>query len=388
MILSSIILTSDAARRCASGELNFTSRDVVGRRPAHAGIAVLKDRRGKFVASAFVSPGSRYFLRVITRKDEEIGGAYWRERLRAAYERRGRLFEITDAFRVVHSEADGIPSVVIDKYNDIWSMQITSLGAETIKNELVEMIVDEFSPASIVEKNNLAMRESEGLPLLEKIIYGDRSETCVREGGERFKVDVLSGQKTGAYLDYRAFRLKAREFARGFCLDAFCYEGWFSCQIAGTASCVVAVDSSEGAVNAAMENAGLNGHSNIEFVRSDVFKYLDRCERRFEFVHLDPPPFARGYGKVASAISGYRKLLCGALGLLNAGGVLFVSSCSHAVTENVLEKTLLDCAVQAGFRAEIVFRGIQDSDHPLLRGFPRSLYLKAVAARCFPDPGR
>lgn len=381
MILSLIIISNDAVKRCVRGELIFSLRDVVGRRPKHAGIAELKDKRGKFVAIAFVSPGSRYYLRIISRKKEKADRAFWRERILAAYKRRSRLEALTDAYRVVHAEADGIPSVVIDKYNDIWSLQISSAGAETIKNDLAEIIADEFGPASIIEKNDLAIRKFEGLSLAEKTIYGDRSGTFVREGSQRFKVDVLRGQKTGAYLDYRAFRLKAREFAMGFCLDAFCYEGWFSCQIAKSASNVVAVDSSEEAISAAKENARQNGHDNIEFIKSDVFKYLDRCERKFDFIHLDPPPFAKGHGRIESAIAGYKKLLSGALGLINDGGILFVSSCSHAVTENVLEKTVLDCMKRAGFKPEIVFRGIQDVDHPLLKGFPRSLYLKAIAAK-------
>lgn len=382
-MISSLIITNDAAARCARGERWLSARDVVGRRPTFPGIATILDRRRRFVAMAFSSPGSRCFLRVITTSEEAIDRAFWRRRVRRAFERREGLAPTTNAFRVVHAEADGIPGVVIDKYNDVWAIQVSAAGAETVAGDLCEIIVQDFGPAALVEKNDIPVRREEGLPTAQRLAWGTKGRSLVREGDQRFDVDVLAGQKTGAYLDYRAFRLRARAFARGRCLDAFSYQGWFSCQIAPRADAVVAVDASADAVAAARENALRNGHANIECVRADAFEYLQGCSETFSFIHLDPPPFAKGRASLGAAIAGYRRLLKEAWRLLDSRGVLMVSACSHAITERILEEVVLTSMARAGRSGEVVFRGIQDVDHPVLRGFPESLYLKAIAVRGF-----
>lgn len=380
-MISSLIITNDAAARCARGERWLSARDVVGRRPTFPGIATILDRRRRFVARAFSSPGSRCFLRVITTSEEAIDRAFWRRRVRRAFERREGLAPTTNAFRVVHAEADGIPGVVIDKYNDVWAIQVSAAGAETVAGDLCEIIVQDFCPAALVEKNDIPVRREEGLPTAQRLAWGTKGRPLVREGDQRFEVDVLAGQKTGAYLDYRAFRLRARAFARGRCLDAFSYQGWFSCQIAARADAVVAVDASADAVAAARENARRNGHPNIECLRADAFEYLRGCSETFSFIHLDPPPFAKGRASLGAAIAGYRRLLKEAWRLLDSRGVLMVSACSHAITERILEEVVLTSMARAGRSGEVVFRGIQDADHPVLRGFPESLYLKAIAVR-------
>lgn len=380
-IASTVTLENAAAKRLLAGALWFSARDCIGRVPRMAGIARVLDKRGAFLASAFTSPKGRYLLRVITRDDVPIDRSFWLQRIRAANDRRRRLLEVTDAYRMVFSEADGIPSVVIDRFNDVIALQLSSAGAESIKQELVELLAAEFAPAGICEKNDLAARKAEGLPLHEGLLFGDGSATEVREGDQRFEVDVLAGQKSGAYLDYRRFRLQAREFVKGNCLDAFCYQGWFACQIASKAKRVVAVDASADALAAAGRNARLNGHANIECVKADAFAYCEDLKERFDFIHLDPPAMVREHAKLGVAERAYRKLLAGALRALNPEGVLMVSSCSHKFSERMLEAAALGAIAEAGRAGEILWRGIQDSDHPVLRGLPESLYLKALAAR-------
>ncbi|MFH0798637.1 MAG: class I SAM-dependent rRNA methyltransferase [Pseudomonadota bacterium] len=379
MMYSSIVISNEAVKRCEGGELWFPCRDVVGRKPRIAGIVNLIDKRKRFVGMAFLSPGSRYYIRVFSRAPAKADKEFWRERIRRAYERRVPLAATTDAYRVVHAEADGIPSVVIDKYNDIWSLQTTSSGAETIKKDLIEIVVADYSPASVIEKNASQMRKAEGLPTGDRIAFGSRRSATIKEGDQSFEVDVLAGQKTGAYLDYRSFRLKAREFARGRCLDAFCYQGWFSCQIAGAANEVIAIDSSAAAVEAAKKNAAINRHGNIEFVKADVLEFFKGQGEPFDFIHLDPPAFAKGGAKTEAAVRGYRRIVEDALRLLAPHGTLMVSSCSHGITEGVLEKIVAGCLQKAGLACEVIYRGIQDRDHPPLKGHPESLYLKAVA---------
>jgi 23S rRNA (cytosine1962-C5)-methyltransferase len=258
---------------------------------------------------------------------------------------------------------------------------VTCAGAETIRELLLALLEEEFEPASILEKDDIAARDAEGLPRAERIIAGERARTIVREGERRFDVDVLAGQKTGAYLDYRAFRLKAREFARGRCLDAFCYQGWFACQIAGKGAHVVAIDASAAALEAAVRNAELNGIKDIEWRRGDAFELLESCEGAFDFVHLDPPAMAREQRHLPQAVRGYAKLLRAALALLAEGGVVMVSACSQRITERILEEAVRDAVARAGRTGEVLWRGVQDLDHPVRRGLPESLYLKALAVR-------
>lgn len=375
----SITVSNDAAKRLAAGRLWFARSDVVGRKPNIPGIVNLVDRRGRSVGMAFLSPGSQYYLRVFSKSKQKTDKMFWRERIVSANDRRSSFLTTTDAYRVVHAEADGIPAVIIDRYNDIWAIQITASGAMTIAQDLIDIIVQEFAPAAIVEKNSSQSRSSEGVPKEDRIIFGDRSDTVIRELDQRFEVDVLAGQKTGAYLDYRAFRIKAREFVHGLCLDAFCYQGWFSCQIASKAANVISVDGSSSALAAAKRNAQINGHDNIEFVKADVLDYLKKCKREFDFIHLDPPSFSKGAGGRVQAMAGYSRLITSAARLTRRGGVMMVSSCSHAVTEGMLERAAVSALKKLGFDAEVLFSGIQDRDHPVRNGHPESLYLKAIA---------
>lgn len=385
----SIVLNNSAVKKLKQGCLWFSESDCIGRRPRIAGIERIFDKGGKFVAYAFLSPDSRYFLRVIACKDETIGREFWRERIVRANERRMRLFDLTDAYRVVYSESDGIPSVIIDRYNDLLAFQISSSGAETIKKELIELLIDIFHPASIIEKKvSLKIAKPDVSPawgqresLENSVVYGEKICTTIKERNQRFELDVLAGQKTGAYLDYRRIRFKARELAKGRSLDAFCYQGWFSCQIAGATAHVIAVDSSQQALDAAKKNAALNNHKNIEFVKADAFKYLAECRDHFDFIHIDPPAMAKEHAKLAQAIRGYKKLVTNALRILNDNGVLMISSCSHKISERMLEEAVTESLVAVGKKGEIIWRGVQDMDHPIMRNMPESLYLKAVAVQ-------
>jgi 23S rRNA (cytosine1962-C5)-methyltransferase len=381
-MITSVTLDTKAKKALLNGGLWFGRGDIIGRRPNLPGIAVVYDKQKNPLGTAFLSPGSAYFLRLFSRRIEKADRSFWRERMLKAYKRRAQLFDVTDAFRVVYGEADGMPSVIVDKYNDIWSFQITSAGAETIRNDIISIIEEEFSPASIIEKDDIAIREKDGLARCERVVFGTKTKALVKEADQVFEVGVLSGQKTGAYLDYRKIRLMAKEVARGKCLDAFSYQGWFSCQIAGGATEVIGVDSSATATAAARENAERNGHKNCEFIKSDVFDYLERSGGKFDFVHLDPPSFSKGGGSVRQAMQGYKKLIALAVPRLKKDGTMIVSSCSHAVTERLLEEAISAAMSKAGRRCKVLFRAMQDADHPVVRGHSESLYLKAIAIRC------
>ncbi|MFA4973237.1 MAG: class I SAM-dependent methyltransferase [bacterium] len=365
---SSIIIDNKAAREAKAGELWFPAASVVGRRPKLPGIARLLDRRRRFVALAFLSPDSPHYLRVISLQDSTVDFAFWRERFERALARRKRLFDVTDAYRVLFGESDGIPSVIVDRYADVVSFEIGCSGALSIRKEIIKIIEELLSPRAIVENSDA-------------VVKGEEARTVVREGDQRFEVDALSGQKTGAYLDYRPMRFAARDLARGDCLDAFCYQGWFSCHIAGFAKSVIAVDSSQPALDAAAKNAAMNGHNNIELVRADAFEYLKGCKRKFDFIHLDPPAMAKRRQDIAAAIRKYEKAVSDSLTALKPNGILMISACSQKITQRMIEQVFESASKGSGRPHEIVWQGIQDIDHPTLRGHSESLYLKAGAAR-------
>ena len=374
-------MANSGVSKVGAGAIWLTARDISGRLPPHPCIAYLVDKRGRVHATAFVSNAGGIPVRVIEPKKVTADKEFWRRRIMCAYERRAELSKETNAFRVVSSESDGTPSVTIDKYNDIWAVQTTSAGAETIKGDIIDIIIDEFKPASIIEKNDVVSRTADGLVRREFVCFGTNTATEIREGTERFMVDVLGGQKTGAYLDYRSIRKKGAGAISGRVLDAFCYQGWFACQAAANAKEVVAVDSSESAIDAARVNGERNAHNNIKFICADVFKYLESTEEMFDAIHLDPPSFVRSRQKLTVAIMGYKKLLSAALKRLETGGTLIVSSCSHHISERILEDVVTESVKKGGREAKVLFRAVQDIDHPLKKGFAEALYLKAIAVK-------
>jgi 23S rRNA (cytosine1962-C5)-methyltransferase len=424
-MFASVIIGARAAKKAKEGHPWVAVRDVLSRRFSTAGIVGVLDKKGEFLGQAFYSPRSKIALRLITRSKEKIDREFWVKRVQGALKRRKEYTAqdfnaSSNAFRVVYAESDGMPSIIIDKYNDIASFQITSAGAETVKEDIVAAVKKVLRSAAIIEKDDIAVRRLEGLPLIERIVLGDKTATVITEGGLRFEVDVLRGQKTGAYLDYRRFRLNppSPPLAKGgtagisTALDLFCYQGWMACRLAKNFTKVIAVDASQDAITAAKRNAQLNGipcHSRvrgddggIEFICADAFEYLKetaghypssksaaggRVERQrtayplFDLIHLDPPPFAKGRKNLPAALKGYEGLILDAVKLLKKGGVLFVSSCSHHISEGALEKIIEKTFQVSGFNFHVIYRGIQDSDHPVMKGFSESLYLKAIAVR-------
>jgi 23S rRNA (cytosine1962-C5)-methyltransferase len=317
---------------------------------------------------------------VITTADIQIDATFLKSAIIKASKKRTELMKITDAYRVVNSEGDSLPSIVIDRYNDIFAFQLTSAGAETLKTDLISIVREEFSPKTIIEKNAVSSRKRENLPETEKIVFGKDTSTIVREGDLRFEVNVLYGQKTGAYLDYRPFRFEAEKLAHGRCLDLFAYQGWLSCHIAKNAKMVTAIDSSQEALAAARKNAVLNSISNIEFSRADAFDYLKTCCGLFDFIHIDPPAVAKNRSDVGPAIGALKKITLSGIKRLNPGGTLLISSCSHKITERILEGVVIDTGRAAKRTGRVVFRGIQDLDHKPRKGLAQSLYLKGIAA--------
>lgn len=344
-----------------------------------AGIVTVLSPKGHALGQAFFSPHSQIMLRRLTLSVTTIDDAFWRARLQRALHKRTALAKTTNAYRVVFGESDGLPSIVIDRYNDIAVIQTLSAGAETIKEVLCNLVMELLPVTTLIERNDVAVRDLEQLPLIKRVVRGEKTRTEIQDGHLRFEVDCLEGQKTGAFLDHRASRRHLTQLARGRVLDCFSYEGWGACYMAAKVDAVIAVDISAPACARIRANVARNAAPNVEVQEADVFDFLKNCDDRgekFDLIHLDPPAFIKNRKHLAAGIRGYKEINLRALRCLNPGGTLVTSSCSYHLTVDVMCEMLCEAASDIG--RELVVRDQlgQDEDHPVLLHFPESQYLK------------
>ncbi|HYG80564.1 MAG TPA: class I SAM-dependent rRNA methyltransferase, partial [Pyrinomonadaceae bacterium] len=345
----------------------------------------VRDERGRFTGRALYSSRSEISLRLLTLGDEEIAREWWRARLRAAARRREGIAPEASAYRLVYSEGDLLPSLIVDVYGDVLVLQTLSQGTEALKETLTGLLVEELNPRAVVERNDVRVRSLEGLELSTGVLYGDApGEIEIVQHGVRFLVHPLGGQKTGSFLDQRENRLAARRLARGRALDCFTFNGAFALHLAEACESVLGLDISGEAVEAARRNAELNGATNAEFREANVFDALREMEaagERFDTIVLDPPAFAKNRASVKAAARGYKEINLRALKLLEPGGVLVTCTCSYHMPEHLFLEIVADAARDARRRVQLVEKRAQSSDHPVLFGVPETYYLKCVIAR-------
>ncbi|HEY4422777.1 MAG TPA: class I SAM-dependent rRNA methyltransferase [Pyrinomonadaceae bacterium] len=376
------------ADRVRQGHLWIYRSDVVAVDAEGGSVVTVKDERGNFVGQALFSDSSQIALRFLTQSNEEIDRDWWRRRIAEAGGRR-HISPETNAYRLIYSEGDLLPSLIVDRYADVLVMQTLSQGTDAVKSMLTELLVEEFKPRAVIERNDVRVRELEGLPLITRTVYGDApSELEILQHGLRFVVEPLGGQKTGSFLDQRENRLAARAAAqttdRGRALDCFTFNGAFALHLASVCDNVIAIDISADAVAAGERNAQLNEIANVDFVEANVFDVLREMEAagdRFDVIVLDPPAFAKNRASLKAAIRGYKEINLRALKLLNPGGVLITCTCSYHVSEELFIEIVAQAAIDAHRRVQIVEKRIQASDHPVLVGVPETYYLKCVIAR-------
>ncbi len=424
-----VTITRRGADRARGGHLWIYRSDVRDAGEVEGGSVVrVRDERGRAVGQALYSDRSEITLRLLTTRDETIDREWWRARLRAAAARRasigqeagavrrgysagdqlrtgcasrgrvggrarGRgaaarrasIGQEAGAFRLVYSEGDLLPSLIVDRYGDVLVVQTLAQGTDALKELFVELLVEEFAPRSVVERNDVRVRGLEGLPLRTGVLYGEEpGELEVEQHGVRFRVAPLGGQKTGAFLDQRENHLAARRYARGRALDCFTFNGGFALSMAPNCESVTGLDISAEAVAASRRNAELNGAGNVEFREANVFDALHALEsagERFDTIVLDPPAFAKNRASVAAAARGYKEINLRALKMLSAGGHLVTCTCSYHMTEPLFLEVLSEAARDARRRVQLVERRTQSQDHPVLLGVPETLYLKCVVAR-------
>ena len=396
------VVSPKGVGRVRAGHLWVYRSDVI-RAPAVESGAVVRvvDGRGHFLAWAHFGAESEITLRLISTTEVEIDRDFWRRRLRAASEWRRRVVIETDAYRLVHAEGDLLPGLVIDRYGDSFAVQTLTRGMEALKSLWVGLLVEEFNPRLIVERNDVKVRQLEGLPMTSGTLYqagepgltaapdgpsrvASPGEFYITEHGVKFWVDLLGGQKTGAFLDQRENRAAAMRYGFGRGLDCFSFHGSFALHLARVCEHVTALDISAAAIERARRNAELNGMANVEFVEANVFDRLREYGeqgRRFDTIVLDPPAFAKHRGSVEAALRGYKEINLRALRLLEPGGVLITCSCSYHVGEDLFLRMLADAARDAGRAVQVIEKRMQGRDHPVLLSVPETYYLKCIVLR-------
>ena len=348
-------------------------------------VVALVDGRGRFLAKAFWSSRSKIALRIVTRDEEPVDEGFLAARLASAIALRERTFGDERFVRLVHGEADLLPGLVVDRYGDAAVMQTLVPFTDRRKALLADLLASALSLATVVERNDVRVRELEGLPQTKGVLRGPPPGPIeYREGEVRMRIDLLAGQKTGTFLDQRENHLRAGEYARGRCLDCFSYAGGFALQLARRAEAVTAVEMQAGAAALLRENAVLNRAGNLEIVEANAFDYLrDRSEEEpaFDLVVLDPPAFAKNKESLPAARRGYKEVNLRAMQVLRPGGFLVTSSCSYHLSEELLEAIVLDAANDAGRKIQLVERRGAGRDHPVLLGVPETRYLKCLFLR-------
>jgi len=378
--LTTVRVNRKAADRAASGHPWIFASDVVDRGDAAPGDAVrVLDPKSKFLGVAHYSSTSQITLRLLSTRPEIIDRTFFRERLASALGHRERIVQNSDAYRLVFSEGDLLPGLIVDRYGPYLALQTLSQAMDRARDVIIDCLQELVAPAGILARNDASIRKLEGLPLEVVTLAGEIPERVhIRMNGLQLEADLLRGQKTGVYLDQRENYLAAGRWARGRVLDCFTSSGGFALHAAAQAESVEAVDSSAGALATAEANARANGIANINFRQADVFDFLSGLERRYSMVVLDPPAFAKSRRAVEDAARGYKDINLRALRLLDSGGVLVTCSCSHHMSEGAFYEVIAQAALDAGKTLRVLERRTQSSDHPILLTVPETMYLKCL----------
>jgi 23S rRNA (cytosine1962-C5)-methyltransferase len=377
-------VTAKGAARWAQGHPWIFRSDVLAH-PDLPGICGVVDGRGKFLGTALCSPRSEIRLRLLSTGNITPDLAWWREQLKAALQRRDGID--ATAYRLVHGEGDGLPSLIVDRYDRWLVVQLLSAGLETMRPVILEALQQLCRPEGILLRNDVAVRRFEGLPENIELASGSvPQEIEIREGTVKYLAAPWSGQKTGAFLDQRTHRQLIGSLTRpgGEALDCFTYHGSFALHLAERAGRVTAVDVSGEALKRGAENAALNRRTNLEWVEADVFELLRRYERekrRFDTIVLDPPAFAKNRASVPKALTGYKEINLRGLRLLKPGGMLLTASCSYHVGREAFMEMLEGAAADSGRRVTLTHLLPQAIDHPELLTVPETGYLKGVVVR-------
>jgi len=383
---TTVTITNRGVQRVRARHCWIYRSDLAQHEDAQPGEVVsVIDPRGRLVGSALYSSRSQIALRMISFDAGDINRDFWLARLISAEQLRETVVRDATAYRLVYGESDLLPSLIVDRYNDCLVIQTLSQGMEALKPMWIELLAERHTPRAIIERNEARVRDLEGLPRATGVAYGsDPGEIVIEEASVRLAVNLVEGQKTGAFLDQRENRIAARDYARGRALDCFTYHGAFALHLARQCEQVIGIDVSAPAIIQARRNAELNNASNVEFVEANVFDLLREMEQageRFDVINLDPPAFAKNRASIEAAARGYKEINLRAMKMLVRGGTLITSTCSYHMSEEAFLNVLAEAASDAGRSVQLIEKRTQSRDHPVLISMPETHYLKCMILR-------
>jgi len=384
MSMTSVSITPKGQARLRAGHPWIYRSDLGRHDGIEAGLVRLVDERGKGLGSALFSPHSEIRARWLAPEGVAVDAAWWLAMIRAAALRRRGIAD--SGHRVVHTEGDGLPSLIVDRYGDVAVAQLLSAGLESVRGQIVDAIREVLAPAGLLLRNDAPVRDKERLPRETTIAFGEiPKRAAYSEGALTLEAAPWTGQKTGAYLDQRENHQLVGRLASGRCLDLFCYHGGFALpMLKGGAREVVALDSSGEALRVLEGSARANGLSGVTPVEADAFDWVRDAAAgsdRYDVVVIDPPAFAKDKVSVERAIAGYKELNLRGMRLLASGGYLFTASCSYHVHRGMFFGMLAEAAADSGRRMQLVEIRGAGADHPELVTVPETGYLKAALLR-------
>ena len=380
--LPNVKVSSRGATRLKQGHVWVYRSDVLSADSIPPGSLVsITDPRGKPLGSALYSSSSQIAIRMLSHEPILDFPGLLHQRISDAMAYREKVVRDTDAYRLIFSEADLIPGLIVDRYHDILSLQALTQAIDDnlVRETVISELVNRLSPASVVERVDPRVRDLETLPpRASALVYGDKTATNFTMNGVEFYFDALEGQKTGAFLDQRENYAAAAQYAHGDALDVFCYQGGFALHLAKVCDKVTGVDSSRPALEVADQNATLNRRQ-VEWIEGNAFDLLKdyaASNRLYDTIVLDPPAFAKSKRDLDSALRGYKELNLRALKMLRPGGILVTCSCSYHVNQSSFLEMLASAATDAHRIVRILEVRGQAKDHPVLLNIPETGYLK------------
>lgn len=342
---------------------------------------------GAFLARGYINQKSQIAVRILTFEQRDIDEAFFTARIANAVSKRTHIAQTSDAYRLIHSEADFLPGLIVDWYNGYAAIQINTLGMELWRETILHALVDLLKPKGIVDKSDAKVRTKEGIETKNGVIYGDLpEEITITENGVRFLVNLYEGQKTGFYLDQRRNRAAVASHIKAGdkILDVFCNAGGFGLYALNKGAQVRFVDLSDHALTQVGRNLSLNNFESCDIIKQDAFDFMTlekTTQNRYDCIVLDPPPFAKTKKEAAGAIKGFKYLLSAGLSLVNENGIVALFSCSHHVAQNDLLEIALEASAKAKTPLEVVELLRADEDHPYILNIPNSAYLSGIVLR-------
>jgi 23S rRNA (cytosine1962-C5)-methyltransferase len=383
---ASVVVSARGEQRVRAGHPWIYRADVVDVSATGGEIVEVIGPRRRKIGSALFSDRSQISIRMLTLGDgASADDALLRARIEQAVRFRESLGLDATAYRLVHGEADLLPSLVVDQYGNYLAIQALSQGIDRLLPAITRILVDLLKPAGILARNDPKVRALEGLPQTIDVLHGEIPDSIVvREGPVEYDVDLRKGQKTGLFLDQRENREAAARYARGRLLDCFSYNGGFALRLARTCPEAEALDISADAVERIRANAVRNGVPHLQAREVNVFDELRRLERagaRYDTIVLDPPAFAKNKASIPNAMAGYKEINLRAMRLLNPGGYLITCSCSYNVNEDMFASVVHEASIDSHTPVTVVEKRMQGRDHPVLLGVPETYYLKCFILR-------